>query len=220
MDQLDYFVLQARSEGQTDDQIRQQLLSAGWPVAQINAALSPAPMPKAKSRIRNSKIVIAIAVVSLVAVLAGVIVFALSKSTSSPKISYTTVASEFISDVQTKNQTAADSLESQALKSQGGSSAHTASFEQYCINYGKGCTLFFSSNFINQATVSYGSYKALNGTLGKSVTLTLPGNKFPGSSCTTSAYNIVLTLNLVPYHNTWLIDSISPGGVNDTISCS
>lgn len=219
MEELNYFILQARASGQSDEATRQQLIQAGWSIKQVEAALSPSSAQSLQQPTKNkmrTPLIIGGTVLALLilALIAGGLL-----NSSKPKISYRTVAIQFITAVRNGNQAKADSLESQPLKAQALKGSGSPSFEKYCKSYGSVCTVYFSSQFVDKAKATYGSYTSPEGTKGESITLSLKDSQLQGSNCSNSSGTMLLTLDLVPSGNSWLIDSVSPDASNNT-SCT
>lgn len=129
------------------------------------------------------------------------------------KVNYQAQINNFITDVQNKNKTKADSLESPAFKAYSQKIAGNTSFYDACQRIGSLCTPLFDASFINKATKTYQDYKSSSGTKGKQITYTLKqslsGSAAGGQGCSSESTN-TLVIAVVPHGNTWLIDSVTP----------
>jgi hypothetical protein len=135
------------------------------------------------------------------------------------KTSYPRVIQEFITAVQKKDKTTADSLESPAMKAYGQKNVGTPSFYAACQQAGDFCTPLFTSSFLDKASKTYKSYTASNGTKGEEVVYALKQSLNNGNGCTSSSIN-TLTIAVVPKGSTWQIDYADPTINASSNACS
>jgi hypothetical protein len=240
MEQLNTYVQQARQQGQSDEQIRQSLLTSGWNAEQVNAALlgtaaTPAPVGQ-PANYRNSASAVPTANVGqpftvdsqqpvqpkrtskLPILVVGVIVLLLivgggGFALLGQKTSYQTVIQQFVTAIQKKDKATADSLESPAMKTFGQKNVGTASFYDACQQASQLCTPLFTTAFLDKATKSYKDYTASNGAKGKEIVYTLKqslSGSQAGGQGCSSASTNTLTVAAVPKGNTWQIDNADP----------
>jgi hypothetical protein len=241
MEQINTFIQQARQQGQTDEQIRQSLLASGWNIEQVNAALisnnpqvsqafsSPlnqppfatpaqnvgqpnfstlAPVQNVSKR-KKISLPLVLTVIVLLLLIVGGSTFALLSHTTN----YQSVIQQFVTAIENKNKTTADTLESPAFKTTAEKYYKTDSFYSVCKQTGDLCTPLFTPQFLNKATKTYKDYTATNGTKGKEVIYSLKqaasGTQAGGKGC---SYNTksTLTIAVVPHGNSWLVDSANP----------
>jgi hypothetical protein len=120
------------------------------------------------------------------------------------KPGYSKTAQKFISAIQDKNKTDADTLENSQALSYFKQTTGDSSFYDSCVQSGSFCTNFFKS--IGNATKTVHSYTSSSGIKGKEITYTENVTAGGFSQKCINDSTTVLNLSLVPSGNTWLID--------------
>ncbi len=227
MDPLKTYITQARQQGQTNGQILETLVGAGWDAGMVRDGLGMPPLrpmvgsvpvePAVRPLISTTRPSLAaqnklqarlkagISVIILLAVVG--LIYALVNR----QASYQAVAQEFISALQKKDKAKADSLESPALKTFLQKNANAASFYTVCQQSGSLCTASFNNSYLAKATKTYRDYTAASGTKGKEIIYTVKqtasGAAAGGSGCSSGSTETI-TLAFVPKGHSWLVDFI------------
>lgn len=237
MEQLNIYIQHARQQGQTDEQIRQALVAAGWNSAQVSNALgdvsSPAPANLAAPPDFNQPSAVVSPVISggdqafvaassqnspskkkskLPLLLVGVVVLVVVVGVAvfalaGSKTSYLTVIQNFITAEQNKDKAKVDSFESPAAKTYFQKNAGTSSFYDACKQAGDLCTASFKASYLSKATKTYKSYTASNGTKGKEVVYAVKQSA-GGQGCNSNSTS-TLTIAVVPKGKSWLVDYVN-----------
>jgi hypothetical protein len=261
MEKINTYILQARQAGQTDEQIRQNLVAGGWQTEQVNQALgevapypevavtplqgqvipggyqppapaqgtsqptylsqlgsptdapgplaqptapSPSPLPKR----RNFKLFAAIGIVVAILIIASGASYALFFH----KVSYRTVADDFVTAMEKGDKAKADSLVSVAGKAQLKKYAGSTSYYDYCKKTGATCTYYFSSKFLGKAAVTTKNEPTKNGVQKRQVIYTLKQSSSTKSTgCTSNGSSTqTLTIELEAKGKTWVVDAADP----------
>lgn len=167
---------------------------------------APSPTPKHKSK----KPLFAIGLLVVLVIIIGGVTYAMLGQ----KTSYQSVVQKFITAVQNKDKTTADSLESPAMKSVGQKTVGSSSFYAVCQQAGQLCMPLFSNSFLDKSTKSYKSYTAKNGAKGREVVYSLKQSASPsqagGQSCGNGSSVSSLTIDVVPNGSSWLVDNVNP----------
>ncbi len=203
MDQLKNYINEARNHDHSDAQIRQDLVGAGWDIAQVDQALNPVnldsqpysapnvlpPQAQAVSNLfledkipasialgssgSGSKLSINLIIASLSMLLLLIIIIGSSLALLGHKTSYQSVINEFITALQKKDKKTADSLESPAMRGLGQKYVGDPSFYDTCHQSELLCSNFFEASFLKKATITRKAYKASNGIQGHEVIYTV-----------------------------------------------
>jgi hypothetical protein len=151
----------------------------------------------------NKKVFFALILVVIIVVAAS-LVFA-----HGPKSSYNKTAQSFISAIQDKNKTLADSLESTEGQAYFKTGTDDPSFYDTCQQSGAFCTNFFKASNISKAKKTVHSYKSNAGVEGKEVTYTEQGSLNSSSLKCSDNSSTELNLALVPNASSWQIDYVN-----------
>jgi hypothetical protein len=169
-------------------------------------AASTSPPEKQRSKLLAVIIIVAVAVL----LIAGGASYALFFH----KVSYNTVAEEFVTAIEKGDKAKADSLISADGKAQLKKYTGSSSYYDTCKKAGATeCTYYYSAAFLNKAARSTKNEGKKNGVQKWQVTYTLKqlSNTKEGSGCTSSGSSTqTLTIELAAKGNTWVVDNADP----------
>ena len=219
MDPISSYIQQARQQGFGDEQIRQALIAAGWPVDQVNAAFAPpvalpAYQPlvsagEAQPQVKQgSKLpLLIVGILILLIVVGGVAFAALGRKTS-----YQTAIQQFITAMHDNKKAATDAMVSPAFKAELKKDAGTSSVYDSCHQNSALCLNFFSPSFLNKAILTHKTFQS-KGVQVEEETYTLKqkltGEQAGGQGCTSSS-TTTLSISAIPNGKSWLISDVEP----------